>query len=137
MKNILLDNSFIAKYSKRMEDNTLNDIVDAIVSWSTQILDAESKLKHSQDLRQDIVDSVQRQLLDGLISEQDSKELVYVADLWANLYKAFLCKDIGADFADRDVLTFLLELFKLRQIKEHFFIQIALQLCRTDTNGNA
>ena len=67
-----------------MEDNTLNDIVDAIVSWSTQILDAESKLKHSQDLRQDIVDSVQRQLLDGLISEQDSKELVYVADLWAN-----------------------------------------------------
>ena len=121
----------------RMEDTTLNDIVGAITSWSTQILDAESKLKHSQDLRQDIVGSLRRQLLDGLISEQDSKELVYVADLWENLYKAFLCKSVGADFADWNVLTFLLELFKLKQINEHFFIQIALQLCRTDTNGNA
>lgn len=118
-----------------MAATILEDISEALESWSQRILDAETKLKRTTDLRQDIVDALKRQVLDGLISDQDSIELEYVADLWINLYKTFLCRYIGTEFTDRDVLTCLLELFTLKQISKDFFIQVALQLCRLDANN--
>ena len=113
-------------------DNVLSDIVIALDSWTEQIIDAESRIKKTQDIRKSVLDSLNRQVLDGLISEQDSIELEYICDLWINLYKSFLCKSSGADFADRDVLTYLLELYTLKQISKKFFINIALELCRSD-----
>ena len=79
-----------------------------------------------------MLQSLKRQVLDGLITEQDSIELEYTADLWLNLYRTYLCKCVGADFSDRDVLTYLIELYTLKQISKEFFIQVALQLCRND-----
>ena len=96
----------------------LDDISEALESWSQRILDVETKIKRMTDLRENILDTLQRQVLDGLISDQDSRELEYIADLWINLYKTFLCRCVGADFADRDVLTYLLELFELKQISK-------------------
>ena len=110
----------------------LQDISEALESLSHRIFDAETKIQGVTDLRQNIIEALQRQVLDGLITESDSFELEYVADLWINLYKSFLCKCIGADFTDRDVLTHLLELFALKQISKSFFIQVALQLCQSD-----
>ena len=118
-----------------MAATVLEDITDALESWSQRILDVETKIKGVTDLRQDILDALQRQVLDGLISDQDSIELEDVADLWINLYKTFLCRCIGADFSDRDVFTYLLELFALKQISREFFIRVALQLCRFDDNN--
>ena len=118
-----------------MAATVLEDITDALESWSQRILDVESKIKGVTDLRQSIIDSLQRQVVDGLLSEQDSVELEYVADLWINLYKTFLCRCIGTDFTDRDVFTYLLELFTLKQISKEFFIRVALQLCRFDDNN--
>ena len=110
----------------------LNDIIIALNSWTEQIIDIESRIKKTQDIRKSVLDSLNRQVLDGLISEQDSIELEYIYDLWLNLYRSFLCKSSGADFADRDVLTYLLELYSLKQISKNFFINLALELCRTD-----
>ena len=110
----------------------LQDISEALESLSHRIFDVETKIQGVTDLRQNIIEALQRQVLDGLITESDSFELEYVADLWINLYKSFLCKCIGADFTDRDVLTHLLELFALKQISKSFFIQVALQLCQSD-----
>ena len=113
-------------------DEALSDIVNALESWTNRIVDIESRIKEIQDIRKNVLDSLNPQVLDGLISEQDSIELEYACDLWINLYKTFLCKSTGADFSDRDVLTYLLELYSLKQISKKFFINIALELCRSD-----
>ena len=114
-----------------MSSSILEDISEALESWSQRILDVEVEIKGVTDLREDIANSLKRQTLDGLISESDTFKLEYVADLWINLYKAFQCKSVGASFTDRDVLNYLLELFSLGQISKEFFIQVALQLCQT------
>ena len=73
-----------------------------------------------------------RKIQDGVISEQDSLEFEYITDLWANLYKSFLCRSAGADFADHDVITYLIELYGLKQISKELFVQIVLDLCRNN-----
>ena len=113
-------------------ETVLTDIVIALDSWTEQIIDAESRIKKTQDIRKSVLDSLNRQVLDGLISEQDSIELEYICDLWINLYTSFLCTSSGAEFTDRDVLTYLLELYSLKQISKNFFINITLELCRKD-----
>ena len=113
-------------------DEVLSDIVNALESWTDRIVDVESRIKKTQDIRKGVLESLNRQVLDGLISEQDSIELEYTCDLWINLYKTFICKSSGADFSDWDVLTYLLELYSLKQISKKFFINIALELCRKD-----
>ena len=113
-------------------DKVLENIIDNLNAWTERIVDVEERLKKSTDIRKSVVDSLNRQVLDGLISEQDSIELEYICDLWVNLYKSVLCKTVGADFSDRDVLTYLLELYTLDQISKKFFIDTALELCRND-----
>ena len=112
-------------------ESVLENIIDGLNLWTEKILDVEERLKKTTDLRKSVLDSLNRQVLDGFISEQDSIELEYTFDLWLNLYKTFLCKTAGADFADRDVLTYLLELYTLKQITKEFFIQVALQICKS------
>ena len=113
-------------------DDVLSDIVVALESWTDRIVDAESRIKKTQDIRKDVQDSLNRQVLDGLISEQDSIELEYTCNLWINLYKTFLLKSAGVEFSDQDVLTYLLELYSLKQISKKFFINVALELCHNN-----
>jgi hypothetical protein len=127
-----LFSSFVTNYCGRRMNKILEDIVDNLNAWTERIVDVEERLKKSTDIRKSVVDSLNRQVLDGLISEQDSIELEYICDLWVNLYKSVLCKTVGADFSDRDVLTYLLELYTLDQISKKFFIDTALELCRND-----
>ena len=112
-------------------ESVLENIIDGLNLWTEKILDVEERLKKTTDLRKSVLDSLNRQVLDGLLSEQDSIELEYTCGLWLNLYKSFLCRTAGADFVDRDVLTYLLELYTLKQISKEFFIQVALQICKS------
>ena len=110
----------------------LEDISQALENWSHRILDVETKVKRVKDFRETIVADLHRKIEDGVISEQDSLEFEYITDLWANLYKSFLCRTAGADFADRDVITYLIELYRLKQISKELFVQIVLDLCRNN-----
>lgn len=110
----------------------LEDISQALDNWSHRILDVETKVKRVTDFRETIVADLHRKIQDGVISEQDSLEFEYITDLWANLYKSFLCRSAGADFADRDVITYLIELYGLKQISKELFVQIVLDLCRNN-----
>ena len=112
-------------------ESVLENIIDGLNSWTEKILDVEERLKKTKDIRQSVLNSLNRQVLDGFISEQDSIELEHTYDLWLNLYKSCLCKSAGADFADRDVLTYLLELYTLKQITKEFYISATLELCRS------
>ena len=93
-------------------------------------IDVETKVKRVTDFRETIVVNLHRKIQDGVISEQDSQESEYVTDFWTNLYKSFLCRSAGADFADRDVIAYLIELYGLKQISKELFVQIVLDLCR-------
>ncbi len=114
---------------RRME-SICENIIDGLNSWTEKILDAEERLKKTKDVRQSVLNSLNRQVLDGFISERDSIELEHTYDLWFNLYKSCLCKSADADFADRDVLTYLLELYTLKQITKELYISATLELCR-------
>ena len=109
-------------------ESVLESIIDGLNSWMEKILD--ERLKKTKDIRESVLDSLNRQVLDGFISEQDSIELEHTCDLWLNLYNSCLRKSVGADFADRDVLTYLLELYTLKQITKEFFISATFELCR-------
>ena len=109
--------------------NILLDILEALETWTQRLLDTETSFKKTTDLRCSIFDSLRRQQLDGFISEQDVRELEYTADLWIKLHTAFSCKSTGAKFSDRDVLTYLLELYDLKQISKELFVRIALDIC--------
>ena len=113
-----------------MAANVLEDISDALEHWSEAILDAESKINRTTDLRVNIINALQRQVLDGLISDSESLEIEYITDLWIKLYKSFLCWSIGAESCDCEALNYLLELFELKQISRDFVIQSVLQLCQ-------
>ena len=108
----------------------LEDISQALENWSHHILDVETKVKRVTDFQETIVADLHQKIQDGVISEQDSLEFEYITDLWTNLYKSFLCRSAGADFADRDVITYLIELYGLKQISKELFVQIVLDLCR-------
>ena len=104
----------------------LEDISEAFESWSQRLLDVETKIERTDDLRQNIVHSLEGQVVDGLLTDNDFRELLYVADLLINLYKTFLCRCVGVEFTDRDVLNNLLELFSLKQISKDFFIRVVM-----------
>ena len=111
-------------------EKILENIVDGLNSWAEKILDVEERIKKTSNLRESVVNSLNRQVLDGLISQQDSIELEEICDLWLNLYKSVMCMSVGADFADCVVVTYLLELYTLKQITKEFFINATLELCR-------
>ena len=112
-------------------DHILEDIVQAFDSWTQRILTLETDLRRNSNIRRDIRDYLQKQVLDGLIKREDANELQCVVDLWTNLHRAYVCKQIGADFADQEILSHLLDLFNLKQISKSFVIRVALELlCR-------
>ena len=106
----------------------LQTISDALESWSERVCNLETICKRTSDFHQKVVNCLQGQLIDGLISQQDVKELEYAADLWQKLYITYNCKILGCEFSTRDVLTYLLELYSLKQISQEFFIEVALKL---------
>ena len=110
----------------------LEKISGALDAFSQQLLDVEIKIRRGEDSYEDFITNLQRKVDAGIISEQDSIEFEYVADLWLNLYKSFICRSTGATFADRDVINYLIELYEVKQISKDFFVQIVLELCRNN-----
>ena len=111
------------------EDHILDDIVRALDSWTQRIFTLETDLQRNTDIKRNIADCLQKQVLDGLIKREDANELEYILDLWANLHQAYVCKQIGIEFSIQEVLSNLLDLFNLKQIGKTFVIHVMLKLC--------
>ena len=114
-------------------ENILETIVDGLNSWTEQILDIEERLEKITDIRKSVLDSLKRQVLDGLISELNAIELERTCDIWIRLHNSFLCKIAGVEGLDRDVLEDLLELFTLKQISKKFYLDTLSVLCRSSS----
>ena len=106
----------------------LQTISEALESWSQRVCNLETICKRTSDFHQKVVNCLQGQMIHGLISQQDVEELDNTTDLWEKLYITDNCKILGSVFSTQDVLTYLLELYSLRQILHEFFIAVALKL---------
>ena len=108
----------------------LEKISGALDVYRRQLFDVEINIRRVEDSHENIFTNLQRKIDADIISEQDSIEFGFLADLWLNLYKSFICRSTGANFADRDVINYLIELYKIKQISKEIFIEITLELCR-------
>ena len=104
------------------------DIEEALCRWADRILDTESRYEKTVSFREHIEASLRRQQLDGFLNYQDITELRHVADVWINLLNCTSSYAIGCVFVKRDIITYLLELHKLRQITDCLFIETCLRL---------
>ena len=111
----------------------LEKILDALDLHSQHLLfDVEIKIRRVEDSYENLIADLQRKVNVGIISKEDSIKFRYLADLWLNLYKSFICCSTGAGFADRDVITYLIELYEVKQISKELFVRIVLELCRNN-----
>ena len=104
------------------------DIESAFNQLTDQILDSESRYDKSRSYRESVEASLRRQQLDGFLNHQDVAELRYIADLWTNLLNCISSYTIGCEFVKQDIITYLLELHKVRQITDSLFIETCLRL---------
>ena len=108
----------------------LEDIIQALNVWTQRVFTLDSDLYHTSNLKKNFEEYLQKQILDGLLKREDATELEYVLDLWTSLHRNYVCKQIGAEFADESIFNDLLELFSLKQISKQFVIRILLEICR-------
>ena len=101
---------------------------------SNLYFDVEINIRRVEDSYENLIIDLQRKVDVGIISEQDSNEFKDIADLWLNLYKSFICCSTGAAFADRDVISYLIELYEIKQIPKELFVRIVLELCRNSSS---
>ena len=114
----------MARVDDTSDWGTMKSILENFGKWTNR---SDSHLHHAASVNQSMKDLLQRQRLDGLISEQDARELEYVGDLWTKFIVSLHCKLSGCEFSDRDVLTYLVELYSLKQISKEQLIETALQ----------
>ena len=122
------DSSIMSPTPNVNQTNVLTDIEEAMNRWTNQILDAESRHEKTVSFRENIEASLRRQQLDGFLNHNDISELRYIADLWTNLLNCISSYTIGCESVRRDIITYLLELHKLRQITDCLFIESCLRL---------
>ena len=123
-----VDNGFASPTPEVNQTNVWTDIEEALYRWTNQILDAESRYERTASFRENIEASLRRQQLDGFLNHHDISELRYIADLWTNLLNCISSYTIGCESARRDIITYLLELYELRQITDCLFIETCLRI---------
>ena len=104
------------------------EISNIMQAWTQRILDVDTEFSRTSDLQQLIGESLQRQLLDGLLSDWEVNELKYVGGLWADLSNTVSCYSLGARGLKGRLISILLELYSMKQIDRLMFIDICSTL---------
>ena len=121
------------------DSEILEDIAEALELWGQRILELETNFGKTKELSEKISNAVNRQVLDGFISEQNSCKLQYIINLWTKLHNSVSAHCMGTqiiteDFTIQDIISSLLELFELQQISKDFFISIFSRLWHNETD---
>ena len=104
-------------------------------AYSQHLFDVGIKIRRVEDSYENLIVYLQQKVDAGIISKEDSTEFEDIAALLFNLYKSFICRSVGATFADRDVINYLIELYEIKQISKELFVEIALALCRNNNSS--
>ena len=108
--------------------NIWYDVSDVMQEWTQRLLDTEVQVSRTKDFHQLITESLQRQQLDGFLSDREVCDLRYVADLWTDLSQTLSCYTLGCDVQKRRLISIILELYTLKQINRKLFLEICLTL---------
>ena len=107
---------------KEKETTVWENIFTALSSWKQSLVDAESLFETTIDFQRGIENIIHRQELDGLLSVLDARELRNVAGLWTKLLHNIASYNIGCVFVKAEIITLMLELYKLHQLDEKTFV---------------
>ena len=88
-----MDSAAATQTIKDEDQDILQTISEALENWSQRVCNLETISKRTSDFHEKAVNCLQDQMIKGLISHQDVKELEYVADLWQKLYIIYNCKN--------------------------------------------
>ena len=114
--------------TKETVEDIWSDISNALETWTNRILDAEAQHSKSKQYQQVVEEALQRQQSDGLLSHHDYTELIDIASLWNNLLNATSTFTLGCFAVKRDIIAILLEIYTLKQVTKHMFIEACLKL---------
>lgn len=108
--------------------NIWYDVSDVMYEWTQRLLDTEVQVSRTKDFHQLIMESLERQKLDGFLSDREVADLHFIAGLWTDLSQTFSCYTLGCDVQKRRLISIVLELYTLKQINRKLFLEICLTL---------
>ena len=108
--------------------NMLNDISVTMDRWFQRVLDGESQMRQTNGLHNAVLDSLQRQQFDGLLTDWEVNELGYIAQLWMDLSRGISCYSTGCSVSKGRLIRILLDLFVMKQIDSKIFVNICTYL---------
>ena len=97
-------------------------------SWLTKVSDNESERRKNIEWSRKINDSLNHQLQNGFLSNEEYIDLEYISRVWIKLMNATSTYNLGTICNKKDILSLLLELLELKQISKSVFIESVLQL---------
>ena len=112
----------------RAAQNVLDDISVTMDRWFQRVLDGESQMRQTNCLHNAVVESLQRQQLDGLLTDWEVNELGYIAQLWIDLSRGISCYSAGCSVSKGILIRILLDLFAMKQIDSKIFVNICTYL---------
>ena len=108
--------------------NIWYDVSDVMYEWTQRLLDTEVQVSRTRDFHQLVTESLERQKLDGFLSDREVADLHFIAGLWTDLSQTFSCYTLGCDVQKRRLISIVLELYTLKQINRKLFLDICLTL---------
>ena len=103
-------------------------VSDALHAWTQRLLDTEAQLSRANDFQQLISESLQRQKMDGLLSDLEVNEMCYIGQLWVDFSHLVSCYTIGCTVLKGKIISILLELYSMKQINQRMFIDVCMTL---------
>ena len=109
-------------------DDTLFKVLNCIEAFEDQLLNAQLNVRVSNDIGHRIDALLNRQLEDNQVTVKEFIDLSRVRVLWTEVINALSTYNLGSTTNKRLIVTNLLQLFSLKQIKEEAFIDFVTQL---------
>lgn len=119
--------------AKTTIDLLFDDVTRTADAWRQRIGETERELRENRDTNQQVIEGIQRQVWDGLLTRNTAYELEHVLKLWTRLHAALaIKKELGIvhENQDREIIDTLLDLFAVQQISRTFFADIVLHTRR-------
>ena len=101
---------------------------------TNSIFNLETHLNRNSSITENIAHTLNRHVQDGLIGCRDADELKYISYVWVRLLDNLsLHHDLGRNRCPagiKEIISWLLKLYTIKQINDHIFIETYLELYR-------
>lgn len=106
-----------------------SQLADYASAWESAITETNLLVSNAVTTDARIHKSILREKEEGSLTHLEYFDLKYISNAWKRLTICLSFYSVGARVHRRELISTLLELFKLRQIPEYVAIDILTQLC--------